>query len=128
MIKKILIVDDNPLGIKLSMLTLMADGYSLLQATSGEESLEIAIQERPDLILMNIQMPKLNGLEATRVLRQVPDYYNIPIIAISGYTQKRGKETILKADCDTYPSKPLDTRELGRVLNERLPLSALSYI
>ena len=128
MIKKILIVDDNPRDVHLSILTIRTDGYSFRQATSGEEAMEIASRERPDLILMDIQMPKLNGLNATRILRQVPDYYNIPIIEVSGYTQERDKETILKAGCDTFLPKPINTRKLHRLVKERRPLNALSYI
>ena len=110
--EKILIVEDEPRNRRLLEMTLKAKGYTLLEATDGGEALDIAVRERPDLILMNIQLPKVNGLAVTKKLRELPEFGRIPIIAITGYAMKGDKERAIKAGCDAYLSKPINTHEL----------------
>ena len=118
--EKILIVEDNPSNMRLIELILRDKGYTLLKATSGEEALDVALRRQPDLIIMDIQLPKMNGLETTIRLRQVPVFSRTPIIAITAYAMKGDKEKIIKAGCDAYLSKPINTRELPLVIAEML--------
>lgn len=121
---KILIAEDNPLNMRMFEMLLRARGYrSLLKAVNGEEALEIAIREKPALVLMDIQLPRMNGLEVTRRLKQIPSLRHIPIIALTAYAMKGDREKFLGAGCDAYLSKPVSTRELpkmiGRILRQR---------
>ena len=118
--KKILIVEDNPQNMKLMEMLLEAKGYILLEAIDGEQAMDVATTERPDLILMDIQLPKMSGLEVTRKLRQLPAFNHIPIIAITAYAMKGDKEKFIEAGCDAYLPKPIDTRELPKVISEML--------
>lgn len=110
--EKILIVEDNPQNMRLIEMTLRAREYTLLQATDGEEALEVAIRECPDLIMMDVQLPKMDGLEVTRRLRQMPAFDHIPILALTAFAMKGDEEKCLSAGCDAYLSKPVNTRDL----------------
>ncbi len=101
-------------------MTLRARNYTLLKATDGEEALDMAIRERPDLIIMDIQLPEMSGLEVTRKLRQTPEFSQVPIIAITAYAMKGDEERFLEAGCDAYLSKPINTRELPKIIAEIL--------
>ena len=92
----------------------------LLEAIDGEEALGIAVREQPDLIIMDIRLPKMSGLEVTRRLREMPAFGHIPIIAVTAYAMKGDKEKIIEAGCDVYLSKPINTHELPRVVAEML--------
>ena len=116
----ILLVEDNPSNMRFFAMFLTAKGYTLLKATDGEEALDVALKGRPDLIIMDIQLPKLNGLEAIRRLRQAPVFSHIPIIAVTAYAMKGDKEKVINAGCDAYLSKPINTRELSVVIAEVL--------
>jgi len=116
----ILVVEDNPQNMRLIEMILRARNYTLLKATDGEEALDIAIRERPDLIIMDIQLPKMSGLEVTRKLRQTPEFCQAPIIAITAYAMKGDEERFLKAGYDAYLSKPINTRELPKIVAEML--------
>jgi len=114
--EKILIVEDNPLNMRLIEMTLRAKDYTLLKATDGEEALDTAKRERPDIILMDIRLPKMSGLEVTRKLRQIPTFSHIPIIGVTAYAMKGDSERVIEAGCDMYLSKPINTRELPEVI------------
>jgi len=101
-------------------MVLRAKGYTLLKATDGEEALDMALGELPDLIIMDIQLPKLSGLEVTKKLRETPAFSHIPIICLTAYAMKGDKERIIEAGFDAYLSKPIKTRELPRVITEML--------
>jgi len=119
--KKILIVEDNPQSMKVLMMALRPHGYTLLEAADGEEALKVVSSgERPDLIIMDIQLPKIDGLEVTRRLRQMPEFSHIPIIAVTAHAMKGDKEKIVGAGCDAYLPKPISTRELPRVVAKML--------
>jgi CheY-like chemotaxis protein len=118
--EKILIVEDNPRNLRLLIMTLRGKGYSLLQATDGEEALAVARAERPDLIIMDIQLPKLDGLEVTRRLRVTPGFSQLPIIALTAYAMKGDREKAIAAGCDTYVLKPINTRQLPGIVAEML--------
>ena len=118
--EKVLIVEDNPLNMRLIDMTLRGKGYTLLKATDGEEALDVAIRERPELIIMDLQLPKMSGLEVTRKLRQTPAFSHIPIIAITAYAMKGDEEKAIDAGCDAYLSKPINTHELPGVVAKML--------
>ena len=118
--QKILIVEDSPPNMRLIEMTLRPKGYELLKATDGEEALNIAIREKPALIIMDIYLPKVNGLEVTKELRQMSAFNHIPIIAVTAHAMKGDKEKIIEAGCDAYLPKPINTHQLPRVVAEML--------
>jgi len=118
--KKILIVEDNSQNMKVELMALRPYGYTLLLATDGEEALEIAVNNKPDLIIMDIQLPEISGLEVARRLRQMPTFSHTPIIALTAYAMRGDRERVIEAGCDAYLSKPISTRELPRVVAEML--------
>jgi len=120
MAERILIVEDNPLNLKLLLMILRPYGYTIFEATDGEEALEVAVREKPSLIMMDMQLPKLSGLEVTKSLRQMPAFKHVPIIAVIAYVMKGDMEKFIAAGCDAYLSKPIDTRELPGVVARML--------
>jgi len=118
--EKILIVEDNPENMRLLEMVLRAKNYTLLKATDGEEALDIALREQPDLIIMDIRLPEINGLEVTRKLRETPTFSHTPIIAITAYAMKGDKERVIESGCDAYLPKPINTRELPEMIAEML--------
>ena len=118
--EKILIVEDNPRNMRLMEMTLRAKNYTLLKATDGEEALDMARRERPDLIIMDVRLPRMSGLEVTRKLRENPAFSHTPIIGVTAHAMKGDREKVLEAGCDAYLSKPINTRELPGVIAEML--------
>ena len=118
--EKILIVEDNPRNMRLMEMALRAKNYTLLKATDGEEALDIARREQPDLIIMDIHLPKLSGLEVTTKLRATPAFSHTPIIAVTAYAMKGDRERVIESGCDAYLSKPINTRELPGMIAEML--------
>ena len=117
---KILMVEDNPQNMRLLEMVLKAGDYTLLKAVDGEEALEMAIREKPQLIIMDIQLPKLSGIEVIKRLKQLPEFNKIPIIALTAYAMKGDKAKFIEAGCDAYISKPINTRELPKMVTEML--------
>ncbi len=120
MAKLITIIDDEPQNIELLRDLLQVTGYSTNVATNGKEGVELAKTSKPDLILMDIQMPEMDGLEATQILKTDAATRNIPILALSSYAMKGDKERILAGGCDGYLSKPLVIKELLKIVAEYL--------
>lgn len=118
--KVTLIVEDDPKSLKLFRDLLQIEGYTTLEASDGKQAVEIAKAERPDLILMDIQMPVMDGLEATKILKADTETRDIPIIALTSYAMKGDKEKILQAGCHGYMTKPIDTREFLKKIIEYL--------
>jgi len=123
MTHKILIVEDNPMNMRLLELILKSDDYLLLKATDGEEALAIATIDRPDLVLMDIRLPKLDGLEVAKRLKKNSALSHIPIIALTAHAMKGDMEKAIEAGCDSYVSKPIDTRQLPRLVASMLSSS-----
>lgn len=117
---KILLVEDNPQNMKVMVMALRPHGYTLAQAIDGEEGYNIAVKEKPDLIIMDMRLPKMDGMEVTRKLRTIPEFSKVPIIAVTAYAMKGDREQFLAAGCDFYLSKPIDTRQLPRVVADML--------
>lgn len=109
--KKVLIVEDNALNLKLLNDLLAYHGYLILTTGRGEEALELARQHRPDLILMDIQLPDITGMEATRRLKGDEQTRRIPVIALTAFAMGGDRAMILESGCDDYVAKPLNVLE-----------------
>ena len=106
--KKILLVEDNPVNRRLAVFLLRSQGYEVHEATTAQEALEMLEKERPDLIVMDIQLPGMDGLEVTRKIKAQPATADIPIIAVTSYAMKGDREKALAAGCVGYVTKPID--------------------
>ena len=118
--KKILIIEDNLQNLRVVQLSLKDQGYLLLEATDGNDALKLALKERPDLIIMDIQLPGMSGIEITRKLRERPDFQQVPIVAVTAYAMRGDKEKALNLGFDAYLTKPISTRELASLVAEML--------
>ena len=107
MAKTVLIVEDNELNMKLFHDLLDAQGYETLQTREGLQALALAREHRPDLILMDIQLPEISGLEVTKWLKEDPDLRGIPIIAVTAFAMKGDEEKIRQGGCEAYIAKPI---------------------
>ena len=95
-------------------------GYSVVEASDGEQAVELAVQKRPALILMDLSLPKLDGLAATRQIRQHRGVRKIPIVAVSAHDSPESRSEALEAGCDEYVTKPIDFDQLDRLLKRFL--------
>ena len=109
----ILVVDDNPVNLKLLRITLAVAGYDVRTATDAEQATSILASFRPRLILMDLQLPGMDGLELTRRLKADPSTHGAVILAVTAYAMKGDEQRALAAGCDGYVTKPIDTRTLA---------------
>jgi CheY-like chemotaxis protein len=116
----ILVVDDNPTNLKLAAEVLECEGHSVLRAGGAEEAQEVLKRSLPDLILMDIQMPGMDGLTLTRRLKSDSAYQHIPILALTSFAMKGDDQKAFAAGCDGYITKPIDTRKLPGQITEIL--------
>ena len=119
--RKVLIVEDNELNMKLFNDLLEAHGYSTLQTKDGTEALRLARQHRPDLILMDIQLPEVSGLEVTRWLKEDDDLRAIPVVAVTAFAMKGDEEKIRGGGCEGYIAKPISVANFMRIVEQFLP-------
>lgn len=119
-IHKVLIVEDNPMNMRLIEMILKSDDYLLLKATDGEEALTIAAIDHPDLILMDIRLPRIDGLEVAKRLKRNTKLNDIPIIALTAHAMKGDMEKAIEAGCESYVAKPIDTRHLPKLVASTL--------
>lgn len=108
--KTILIIEDNLLNLELATDLLEANGFSVLQAQSAEVGLRLAREAMPDLILMDLSLPGMDGLQATKTLKKDPATRHLIVIALTAHAMKGDQEIALSANCDGYLTKPIDTR------------------
>lgn len=106
--RKVLVIEDNLDNLRLISYALIRFGYEIIHAQSGEEGVEIAKKEKPLFIIMDINLPGIDGLEATRKIREIEEIKNIPIIAITSFATAGDRERILSAGCNGYFEKPID--------------------
>ena len=106
--KRILLVEDNETGMYLIGFILKSNGHEVIEARNGEEGVELAIKEKPDLIIMDIQLPDIDGLEATKRIRESEADSEIPIVALTSYAMVGDREKALKAGCTGYIEKPIN--------------------
>lgn len=120
MTKTVLIVEDNDLNLKLFEDVLAAEGYSTLSASSGVNVVEIARDKQPDLILMDIQLPEISGLEATKQIKRREEIADIPVIAITAHALPGDEHRILAGGCSDYVAKPVVIGELVDTVRRHL--------
>lgn len=121
MVQTILVVDDNEANLRLINAVLKTRGYHLIEATSGETALEMLTGERPALVLMDVQMPGLSGIDVARVIRAMPTMADLPLIAITAMAMKGDREEILAAGFNDYLAKPYKMGDLLTRVGRWLP-------
>ncbi len=107
MTKTVMIVEDNELNMKLFNDLLVANGYATVQTRNGSDVMDLARSHRPDLILMDIQLPEISGLDVTRWLKEDEELHRIPVIAVTAFAMKGDEERIRSGGCEAYISKPI---------------------
>jgi len=110
--EKILLVEDNAVNRRLAEFLLRSNGYQVIEAGSAQEAFECLQRDRPNLILMDIQLPGIDGLEVTRRLKENHDTRDIPVVAVTSYAMKGDRERALAAGCAGYITKPIDKATL----------------
>jgi len=118
--KKTLLVEDNPVNRRLAVFLLRSQGYEVREATTAQEALEMLEKERADLIVMDIQLPGMDGLEVTRRIKAQPATADIPVIAVTSYAMKGDREKALAAGCVGYVTKPIDKNIFMQEIAARL--------
>jgi CheY-like chemotaxis protein len=118
--KVILVVEDNPVNMELVVDLLDSYGYQVLKAINGNEAIQIARDRCPDLILMDIQLPGMSGLTATKILKQDDATKNIPVVALTAFAMGADELKAREAGCCGFITKPINTRELPRQVSEFL--------
>jgi CheY-like chemotaxis protein len=116
----VLVVDDNPTNVKLLQLVLRAEGYEMHVAHDADEAWAVLARTVPRIILMDLQLPGVDGLTLTSLLKADPRYRDIPIVAVTSYAMKGDEERARAAGCDGYVTKPIDTRALPGVIRGHL--------
>ena len=120
----ILIVEDNPKNLKLVRDTLQVKGYRTIEAGTGEEGVRLARDQQPALVLMDIQLPGINGIEAFRQLRADPTTRAIPVIAVTASVMAQERQKVMAAGFDGFQGKPISVRELLETVRQILDKSA----
>ena len=120
MTKKVLIVEDNELNMKLFHDLLEAQGYDILETREGLQALSIARDHRPDLILMDIQLPEISGLEVTKWLKEDDELAHIPVVAVTAFAMKGDEERIREGGCEAYISKPISVMHFLETVKKHL--------
>ena len=106
----ILVVEDNAMNMKLIRALLGVGKYRVMEAGDAETGIEMARRQKPDLILMDIQLPNMDGLQATRIIKADPELMHIPVVAITSYAMQSDEKEATKAGCAGYITKPINTR------------------
>ena len=120
MAKTVMIVEDNELNMKLFNDLLEANGYTTVQTRNGLEALDLAREHKPDLILMDIQLPEVSGLEITKWLKDDEELLHIPVIAVTAFAMKGDEERIRQGGCEAYISKPISVGDFIRTIKSYL--------
>ncbi|MGD8645519.1 MAG: response regulator [Desulfobacterales bacterium] len=119
-IKTILVVEDNKLNMKLVKGLIKIGKYRMLEANDAESGIEQIREKQPDLVLMDIQLPGMDGLSATKVIKEDPDLKDIPIVALTSFAMQGDEEKALAVGCTGYITKPIDTRKFLETVSRYL--------
>lgn len=122
---KILIIEDDPLNMKLTRDLILMNDMEAISAFNAEEGIEMANQSKPDLILMDIQLPGMSGIEATKILKENKDIASIPVVALSAHAMKEDRKKAVDAGCCGYITKPIDTRNFISKIRKYLTVKAI---
>ncbi len=114
----VMVVEDNEKNRKLMRVVLKAKGYNVIEATTGEEALNLLKNQKPNIILMDIQLPGIDGLTLIKQIKADSVTKEIPIIAVTAYAMKGDEQKILDTGCEAYMSKPIDTHELPLIIEK----------
>ena len=126
MSKKVLIVEDNELNLKLFRDLLEAHGYETLQTKDGMEVMQLARDHKPNLILMDIQLPEVSGLEVTKWIKEDEELKSIPVIAVTAFAMKGDEEKIRQGGCEAYIAKPISVTNFIEVIEKVLGIEKVS--
>ena len=121
--KNVMVVEDNEKNRKLMRVVLKAKGYNIIEAATGEEALNLLKNQKPDIILMDIQLPGIDGLTVIRQIKASVITKDIPIIAVTAYAMKGDEQKILDTGCNAYISKPINTQELPLIVEKYIKKS-----
>ncbi len=116
--KVVLVIEDNPLNMKLMRSLLQLGNFEILEAADAESGIELAKKIKPDLILMDIQLPGMDGLSATRIIRDDPSLKEVPIVAVTSYAMHGDEQKAKSAGCSGYIAKPINTRSFMDTIND----------
>jgi CheY-like chemotaxis protein len=108
MVKRALVIEDNENNMELMTFILETNGYKTIRASTGQQGIELALKEKPDFILLDIQLPDIMGTEVLQMIRESEKGQNIPIIAVTSYAMAGDRERMLTAGCNGYIEKPID--------------------
>lgn len=120
--RRILVVEDNPKNLKLVRDVLVHWGYEVLVATSGEDGVELATEEHPDLVLMDLQLPGIDGVEALHRIRSVPEETDVRVVAVTAFAMNDDRDRALRSGFDGYLEKPISVRDLQHQVQHFLNL------
>ena len=109
---RILVVEDNTKNLKLVRDVLQFAGFEIIEATTGEDGVELAAREHPDLVLMDLQLPGIDGTEALRQIREMPDVGHVPVLAVTAFVMDEDRQRASRAGFDGYVEKPISVRGL----------------
>jgi two-component system cell cycle response regulator DivK len=118
--KTVMIVEDNELNMKLFHDLLEANGYMTMETRDGRKVMDMVRQQRPDLILMDIQLPEISGLDVTKLLKADQDLKTIPVIAVTAFAMKGDEQKIREGGCEDYISKPISVTRFLEVIDQYL--------
>jgi len=119
--RTILVAEDSADSREMLQILLEMKGYDVISAGDGHLAVEVAVHQIPDLILIDLELPGIDGVSVAKALRLRPELKSVPIIIISGHDPSRYREAALNAGCDEYLLKPIDFKRLDEILNERIP-------
>lgn len=125
---RILIAEDHPPSLELMRYLLGAHGYMTVSATNGREAIDLARQERPDLVICDLQMPDVDGYEVVRELKRDQDLRGVPLLAVTAFSMLGDREDVLRAGFDGYFSKPIEPENFVAAIEQFLPPELLSRL
>ncbi len=116
--KTILVIEDNELNMKLVRSLLKIGNYEVLEAVDAETGMQLIRKHRPDLVLMDVQLPGMDGLKATRIIKEDPALIDVPVVALTSYAMQGDEEKAAEAGCNGYITKPLDTKAFLEIIDQ----------
>jgi two-component system, cell cycle response regulator DivK len=120
---KILVVEDNEINRDMMVRRLQRRGYTIVTAVDGQQGVDMTHSEKPDLVLMDMSLPVLNGWDATRQIKGDPDVKNVPVVGLTAHAMVGDRDQALQAGCDDYATKPVEFEKLIELINRLIKVS-----